>query len=47
MAAAPVIGVTFYMRGLYRLVTRFIGPEGTTRIYIAVFIAACCGRSRS
>ena len=41
MAAAPIIGVTvFYMRGLYKLVTRFIGPEGTTRIYIAVFIAA-------
>lgn len=41
MAAAPVIGVAvFYMRGLYKLVTRFIGPEGTTRIYIAVFIAA-------
>ena len=41
MAAAPVIGIAlFYMRGLYKLVTRFIGPEGTTRIYIAVFIAA-------
>ena len=41
MAAAPVIGVVvFYMRGLYKLVTRFIGPEGTTRIYIAVIIAA-------
>ena len=41
MAAAPVIGVIiFYMRGLYKLVTRFIGPEGTTRIYIAVIIAA-------
>jgi FlaA1/EpsC-like NDP-sugar epimerase len=41
MAAAPVIGVVvFYMRGLYKLVTRFIGPEGTTRIYIAVLIAA-------
>src|SRR3954451_4148655 len=40
MAAAPVIGVvTFHMRGLYKLVTRFIGPEGTTRIYIAVIIA--------
>jgi FlaA1/EpsC-like NDP-sugar epimerase len=40
MAAAPVIGVTvFYMRGLYKLVTRFIGPEGTTRIYVAVIIA--------
>ena len=41
MAAAPVIGViTFYVRGLYRLVTRFIGPEGSARIYIAVFIAS-------
>ena len=41
MAAAPVIGViVFYMRGLYKLVTRFIGPEGTTRIYMAVIIAA-------
>jgi FlaA1/EpsC-like NDP-sugar epimerase len=41
MAAAPVIGVVvFYMRGLYKLVTRFIGPEGTTRIYVAVVIAA-------
>ena len=41
IAAAPVIGVVvFYMRGLYKLVTRFIGPEGTTRIYVAVVIAA-------
>jgi FlaA1/EpsC-like NDP-sugar epimerase len=41
MAAAPLIGVVvFYMRGLYKLVTRFIGPEGTTRIYGAVLIAA-------
>jgi len=40
MAAAPLIGVvTFHMRGLYKLVTRFIGPEGTTRIYVAVVIA--------
>ena len=40
MAAAPIIGViVFYMRGLYKLVTRFIGPEGTTRIYVAVIIA--------
>jgi FlaA1/EpsC-like NDP-sugar epimerase len=40
MAAAPLIGViTFHMRGLYKLVTRFIGPSGTTRIYIAVIIA--------
>ncbi|MGH6864744.1 MAG: polysaccharide biosynthesis protein [Methyloceanibacter sp.] len=41
MAAAPVAGVwVFYQRGLYKLVTRFIGPEGTTRIYVAVIIAA-------
>ena len=39
MAAAPIIGViTFHLRGLYKLVTRFIGPEGTTRIYVAVII---------
>ena len=39
-AAAPIIGViTFHLRGLYKLVTRFIGPEGTTRIYVAVIIA--------
>lgn len=31
MIAAPIIGVVvFYIRGLYKLVTRFIGPEGTT-----------------
>jgi UDP-N-acetylglucosamine 4,6-dehydratase len=41
LIAAPIIGVTvFHMRGLYKLVTRFIGPEGTTRIYTAVVIAA-------
>jgi FlaA1/EpsC-like NDP-sugar epimerase len=41
LIAAPLIGIAvFYMRGLYKLVTRFIGPEGTTRIYIAVIIAA-------
>ena len=41
IAAAPIIGViVFYARGLYKLVTRFIGPEGTTRIYVAVLIAA-------
>ena len=39
--AAPVIGVfVFYWRGLYKLVTRFIGPSGTTQIYVAVIIAA-------
>jgi len=41
LGAAPIIGViVFYARGLYKLVTRFIGPEGTTRIYVAVIIAA-------
>jgi FlaA1/EpsC-like NDP-sugar epimerase len=40
MAAAPLIGVAvFHLRGLYKLVTRFIGPEGTTKIYLAVIIA--------
>lgn len=39
--AAPIVGVVvFYLRGLYKLVTRFIGPEGTTRIYLAVIVAA-------
>jgi FlaA1/EpsC-like NDP-sugar epimerase len=41
MLSAPVVGVlVFHWRGLYKLVTRFIGPEGTTRIYTAVVIAA-------
>ncbi|ODR97777.1 hypothetical protein AUC69_01245 [Methyloceanibacter superfactus] len=41
MLAAPVVGIfVFYVRGLYKLVTRFIGPEGTTRIYTAVIMAA-------
>lgn len=41
LLAAPIIGVfVFYWRGLYKLVTRFIGPSGTTQIYIAVIIAA-------
>lgn len=41
MLAAPVTGViVFYWRGLYKLVTRFIGPSGTTQIYMAVIIAA-------
>ena len=40
MASAPLIGVAvFHLRGLYKLVTRFIGPEGTTKIYLAVIIA--------
>jgi FlaA1/EpsC-like NDP-sugar epimerase len=40
LLAAPIIGViTFYNRGLYKLVTRFIGTAGTTRIYVAVIIA--------
>jgi UDP-N-acetylglucosamine 4,6-dehydratase len=41
MLSAAVVGVlVFHWRGLYKLVTRFIGPEGTTRIYTAVVIAA-------
>ena len=41
MLTAPVVGVlVFYWRGLYKLVTRFIGPGGTTQIYTAVIIAA-------
>lgn len=40
MAAAPVIGVaTFHVRGLYRLVTRYIEQEASTRIYITIGIA--------
>jgi FlaA1/EpsC-like NDP-sugar epimerase len=35
--AAPIIGVaTFYVRGLYRLVTRYIGQEAATRVYVSV-----------
>lgn len=41
LVAAPIVGVAvFHVRGLYKLVTRFIGPEGTTRIYVSVIIAA-------
>lgn len=40
MVAAPVIGVaTFHVRGLYRLVTRYIEQEASTRIYITIGIA--------
>lgn len=40
MIAAPLIGVTtFYVRGLYRLVTRYIEQEASTRIYITIGIA--------
>ena len=40
LAAAPLIGVaTFSYLGLYRLVTRFIGAKGTTRIFLAVLLA--------
>ena len=37
---APVIGViTFYFRGLYRLVTRYFHNEAAGRIYITIFLA--------
>ncbi len=37
---APAIGIaTFYARGLYRLVTRYIGQEASTRIYITITLA--------
>lgn len=37
---APVIGiVTFYFRGLYRLVTRYFQDEAAGRIYITIFLA--------
>jgi FlaA1/EpsC-like NDP-sugar epimerase len=40
LAAAPAIGVaTFHYMGLYRLVTRYIGSQGATRILLAVGVA--------
>lgn len=37
---APLIGVvTFYFRGLYRLVTRYFQQEAAGRIYITIFLA--------
>ena len=37
---APVIGViTFYFRGLYKLVTRYFQDEAAGRIYITIFLA--------
>ena len=40
LLAAPVIGViTFHRMGLYRLVTRYIGPKGAIRIVMAVTFA--------
>ena len=37
---APVVGVaTFYVRGLYRLVTRYFSHEAAGRLYITVFLA--------
>ncbi len=40
LAAGPVIGViTFYYLGLYKLVTRFIGPGGTVRLLAATALA--------
>ena len=40
LVLAPVVGVaTFYARGLYRLVTRYIGDEASTRIYVTIALA--------
>lgn len=40
LVLAPVVGVvTFYTRGLYRLVTRYIGQEASTRIYVTIALA--------
>jgi len=37
---APIIGViTFYFRGLYKLVTRYFQEEAAGRIYITIFLA--------
>ena len=37
---APTIGIlTFYYRGLYRLVTRYFSQEAAGRIYITIFLA--------
>ncbi len=39
LIAAPVIGVSvFQLRGLYKLVTRYMGPEGALRLYVAIGI---------
>lgn len=39
-ALAPLIGVvTFYFRGLYRLVTRYFQQEAAGRIYVTIFLA--------
>ncbi len=39
-AMAPVIGViTFYFRGLYKLVTRYFQDEAAGRIYVTIFLA--------
>lgn len=40
LLAAPMIGiVTFHRLGLYKLVTRFIGPGGTMRLVMAMALA--------
>ena len=40
LASAPFIGISiFYYLGLYRLVTRFIGPQGAVRILAAVVLS--------
>ncbi len=41
LMTAPVIGVlTFYVFGLYKMVTRFIGPGGAQRIFMATGLTA-------
>ena len=40
LASAPVIGIIiFHYFGLYRLVTRFIGPQGAMRILSAIVVS--------
>ncbi|MDA7947362.1 MAG: polysaccharide biosynthesis protein [Hyphomicrobiaceae bacterium] len=37
---APTVGViTFYIRGLYRLVTRYFSQEAAGRLYVTIFLA--------
>ena len=42
LASFPVLGIlTFHRFGLYRMVTRFVGPEGIRRILYALTAAIC------